>query len=148
MNGNELLKSHIDDRAKVRLLAFINEHIGVIQYIHRVLGDDVSSKVQLTLFGGARVAIESVIEALGYRVVYCSDGQAVDIVEKEDEPETHEEEINGILEVMDEDSRRKLASYISREVRGAIYESPGLENYEVLDMDFWNERLKPSEGGR
>lgn len=53
--------------------------------------------------------------------------------------------INEILNKLDSEDRERLASYISDEVRDAFDEVNELENYEVLEKDFWVGKLKPIE---
>ena len=53
--------------------------------------------------------------------------------------------INEILNKLDSEDRERLASYISEEVRDALDDSHELDNYEVLEKDFWIEKMKPTE---
>lgn len=52
---------------------------------------------------------------------------------------------NEILRGLSREDRESLASYISKEVRDALDESNELDNYEVLEKDFWVEKMKPVE---
>lgn len=52
---------------------------------------------------------------------------------------------NEILRELSSEDRESLASYISNEVRDALDEVHELKNYEVLEKDFWVEKMKPTE---
>lgn len=53
--------------------------------------------------------------------------------------------INEILNTLNNEDLEMLASYISAEVRDAFDEGHELEDYEVLEKDYWIEKLKPIE---
>lgn len=85
MKETGIEKSYISDTAKAELLANINSYNGIISYIDEVIGKDASSEVQKTFFEKVRDFVVSVIETLGYKVLYKDDLAAIDIVEEEEE---------------------------------------------------------------